>query len=145
MLTCLPSSIQSTQDLTMEFPDIQTDAGPHMIAGVLFIPLSPTGKDFIAFLRKSQTYQVKWAGRATRDAVKSLEPRTSFKVSSNLVLIHILHQTSNLLVRHGRRSFQQNQGRGRTSNWILLTCWPWCMERYEYPLLSRDLNEMFQF
>lgn len=69
-----------TQDVLNSYPDIKSDAGPHTISGVLLVPLSTGGRDFMAFLRKGQRHEVKWAGRPTKDESKSLEPRVSFKV-----------------------------------------------------------------
>lgn len=79
--------MQATQDITKDFPDISLHAGPNVIAGVLYVPLSPGGKDFIAFLRRGQLREVTWAGRANKnsDGVASLEPRSSFKAWSEVV------------------------------------------------------------
>ena len=79
--------MQVTQDITKDFPDISLHAGPIIVAGVLHVPLSAGGKDFIAFLRKGQLREVKWAGRATKDASgkASLEPRASFKAWSEVI------------------------------------------------------------
>ncbi|KAF8319778.1 hypothetical protein DL93DRAFT_2225171 [Clavulina sp. PMI_390] len=79
------STIQVTTDILSSYPDIQSDAGPHSIAGVLHVPLSPGGRDFIAFLRKGQSHEVKWAGRVNTEGPKALEPRTSFKAWSEIV------------------------------------------------------------
>lgn len=79
--------MQATQDITRDFPDISLHAGPNVIAGVLYVPLSTGGKDFIAFLRKGQLREVTWAGRATKgfDGRDSLEPRASFKAWSEVI------------------------------------------------------------
>jgi len=79
--------MQVTQDITKDFPDISLHAGPITIAGVLHVPLSAGGKDFIAFLRKGQLREVTWAGRAAKDASgkASLEPRASFKAWSEVI------------------------------------------------------------
>ena len=57
------------------------------MAGLLYIPLSPGGRDFITFLRKGQPRIVKWAGRPYRQGEERtcLEPRTSFKAWSEIV------------------------------------------------------------
>lgn len=60
----------------------------EVIAGVLYVPLSPGGRDFIAFLRKGQPRDVHWAGKPTKDidaAGRTLEPRKSFKTWSETV------------------------------------------------------------
>lgn len=61
--------------------------GLEIIAGLLYVPLSSGGQDFIAFLRKGQPRKVRWAGRPTnKDAQENkLEPRTSFKMWSETV------------------------------------------------------------
>lgn len=53
------------------------------MAGLLLIPLSSEGHDFIVFLRKGQQKEVRWAGRPLKGEAEStaaLEPRKSFKV-----------------------------------------------------------------
>lgn len=79
--------MQVTQDVTKDFPDIALHAGPNVIAGVLYVPLSTGGQDFIAFLRKGQLREVTWAGRANKhgSAAASLVPRESFKAWSEVV------------------------------------------------------------
>lgn len=79
--------MQVTQDITKDFPDINLRAGPNVIAGVLHVPLSAGGKDFIAFLRKGQLREVTWAGRASKGGggLASLEPRASFKAWSEVI------------------------------------------------------------
>ncbi|KAK4704613.1 hypothetical protein P7C70_g1590, partial [Phenoliferia sp. Uapishka_3] len=105
--------MQSSQNIRNDFPDIDYPAGFELIAGLLSVPLSGEGKDFIVFFRKSQvevrkitstppgfraltlvgcSQEVHWAGNPyagkNKDAgvVKSLEPRTSFKAWSELVV-----------------------------------------------------------
>lgn len=59
-----------------------------MIAGLLYVPLSSGGKDFIAFLRKGQPRNVHWAGKPFKDGTGAqaiLEPRKSFKIWSEIV------------------------------------------------------------
>lgn len=66
-----------------DFPDLELSTGLAVIAGLLYVPLSSGGKDFIAFLRKGQLRNVHWAGKPRECA--SLEPRTSFKMWSETV------------------------------------------------------------
>ena len=65
-----------------DYPDLQLPSGLDVIAGLLYVPLSMTGKDFIALLRKGQAKDVNWAGKPPheRSEKASLEPRKSFKV-----------------------------------------------------------------
>ena len=62
------------------------EPGLEVVAGLLYVPLSRGGKDFIAFLRRGQPRHVKWAGKPQKsNHESSLEPRTSFKVWSETV------------------------------------------------------------
>lgn len=81
--------IQVSQAVNKDFPDLQLSAGLEVIAGLLHVPLSPGGNDFIAFLRKGQPRHVHWAGKPFKEGSGtdkiSLEPRKSFKVWSEKV------------------------------------------------------------
>lgn len=85
------STIQVSQAVNSDFPDLQpsTGIGLEVISGLLYVPLSNGGKDFIAFLRKGEKYKVHWAGRPYKDNASEqnsvLEPRKSFKVWSEIV------------------------------------------------------------
>ncbi|KAG8809948.1 Light-sensor Protein kinase, partial [Serendipita sp. 399] len=75
--------LQVSQSVMQDYPDLQLPSGLDVVAGLLFIPLSMTGKDFLALLRKGQAAEVNWAGRPPdkHGAVTTgLEPRTSFKL-----------------------------------------------------------------
>lgn len=79
------TSVVITQDIREEFPDLNYPMGFTMIAGLLYVPLSIGGNDFIVFFRKGQVKDVKWAGNPYEKIVREgtagyLEPRTSFKV-----------------------------------------------------------------
>jgi light-regulated signal transduction histidine kinase (bacteriophytochrome) len=84
------STIQVSQAVTKDFPDLQLSTGLEIIAGLLYVPLSRAGTDFIALLRKGQPHAVRWAGRPNKDGEDgrrtSLEPRTSFRVWSETVV-----------------------------------------------------------
>ncbi|KAI5830635.1 phytochrome-like protein [Schizophyllum commune Tattone D] len=82
------NSIQVSQAVTVDFPDLQISTGLEIVAGLLYVPLSTGGQDFMAFLRRGQPRDVHWAGKpykegATTDA--RLEPRKSFKTWSEKV------------------------------------------------------------
>ena len=83
----LSSTMQVSQAVTVDYPDLQLSTGLEVIAGLLYVPLSAGGGDFIAFLRKGQPRQVNWAGRPFKDGEtkNSLEPRVSFKTWSETV------------------------------------------------------------
>lgn len=75
--------ILSSQNINADFKDLRYAPGIHSIAGVLVIPLSISGNDFIVFFRKGQLKEVRWAGNPYEKALKPgsqyLEPRASFK------------------------------------------------------------------
>lgn len=78
------STIQVSQSIAEDFLDLQP--ANEVIAGLLYVPLSSGGNDFIAFLRKGQLKKVLWAGNPHKDRdEKPLEPRKSFKIWSETV------------------------------------------------------------
>lgn len=81
-------TIKVSQAVTKDFPDLELSTGLEVIAGLLYVPLSSGGKDFIAFLRKGQPRDVHWAGRPHKPGASAqsvLEPRKSFKIWSEVV------------------------------------------------------------
>ena len=62
LLTHLHSSIQASQDIKHDYPDIDYPGGFDLICGLLAVPLSSEGKDFIVFFRKGQREEISWAG-----------------------------------------------------------------------------------
>ncbi|KAF8909011.1 hypothetical protein CPB84DRAFT_1813256 [Gymnopilus junonius] len=82
-------TIQASQAVVKDFPDLELTTGFEVIAGLLYIPLSSGGKDFIAFLRRGQPRQMHWAGRPYKGEEHGkgsvLEPRKSFKIWSETV------------------------------------------------------------
>ncbi|KAK4046723.1 hypothetical protein OIO90_006454 [Microbotryomycetes sp. JL221] len=58
------TTIQMSQEISNDFPDCRAPDpnGFQQIAGLLLIPLSPTGVDFIVFIRKGQPQETRWAG-----------------------------------------------------------------------------------
>lgn len=46
--------MQASQDIRADFPDIDYPAGFELISGLLTVPLSSEGKDFIVFFRRGQ-------------------------------------------------------------------------------------------
>ncbi|KAF2870290.1 hypothetical protein BDV95DRAFT_595815 [Massariosphaeria phaeospora] len=84
-------SVMTSQDVTQDFPDLRYAPGFQTIAGMLVVPLSVGGNDFIVFFRKGQLKEVKWAGNPYEKFVKEgtegyLEPRKSFKTWSETVV-----------------------------------------------------------
>lgn len=85
------TSVFCSQDIAVDFPDLRYEPGWKFLAGVLFVPLSAGGDDFIAFFRKGILQEVKWAGNPYEKFVKEgtegyLEPRTSFKMWSETIV-----------------------------------------------------------
>ncbi|KAF2091610.1 phytochrome-like histidine kinase PHY1p [Saccharata proteae CBS 121410] len=85
------SSVTNSQDIAADFPDLRYPPGFQVIAGMLVVPLSVSGTDFIVFFRKGQLKEVKWAGNPYEKFVKEgtegyLEPRKSFRTWSETVV-----------------------------------------------------------
>ncbi|PQE19018.1 hypothetical protein CJF31_00012170 [Rutstroemia sp. NJR-2017a BVV2] len=77
------TSVHACQNINAEFPDIKYAEGIRSISGLLFIPLSAGGKDFLVFFRHGELQEVRWAGNPYEKLMTTgseyLEPRTSFK------------------------------------------------------------------
>ena len=85
------TSVTNSTDIRVDFPDLRYPPGFTIIAGLLLVPLSVGGSDFIVFFRKGQTREVRWAGNPYEKYVKEgtegyLEPRKSFKTWSETVV-----------------------------------------------------------
>jgi light-regulated signal transduction histidine kinase (bacteriophytochrome) len=85
------TSIITSQDIREDFPELRYPLGFNVIAGLLLVPLSVGGSDFIVFFRKGQTKEVKWAGNPYEKFIKEgtegyLEPRKSFKIWKETVV-----------------------------------------------------------
>ncbi|KAF8839543.1 hypothetical protein BDN67DRAFT_748905 [Paxillus ammoniavirescens] len=78
-------TIQVSQAVISDYPDLKLSTGLAVIAGLLHVPLSGRGKDFITLLRKGQPRNVRWAGRLNKGKTGNLEPRKSFKTWSEIV------------------------------------------------------------
>lgn len=83
--------VTNSQDINADFPDLRYPPGFKNIAGMLVVPLTGSGNDFIVFFRKGQLKEVKWAGNPYEKFVKEgtegyLEPRKSFKTWSETVV-----------------------------------------------------------
>ncbi|KAI1806284.1 hsp90-like protein [Daldinia bambusicola] len=85
------TSVLTTQDIREDFPELQYAPGFSVIAGLLYVPLSVGGNDFIVFFRKGQVREVKWAGNPYEKVIKEgtssfLEPRSSFRAWHEVVI-----------------------------------------------------------
>jgi light-regulated signal transduction histidine kinase (bacteriophytochrome) len=85
------TNVMTSQDIAQDFPDLRYTPGFTDIAGLLLVPLSVGGQDFIVFFRKGQLREVKWAGNPYEKFIKEgtegyLEPRKSFRTWSEMVV-----------------------------------------------------------
>lgn len=85
------TSVTASQDVKVDFRDLRYAPGFQGIAGILHVPLSVTGDDFIVFFRKGQVEEVRWAGNPYEKQIREgtasyLEPRSSFKCWKELVM-----------------------------------------------------------
>lgn len=85
------NSVMASHDIIKDFPDLYYPPGLKAISGLLYVPLSTGGNDFIVFFRKGQLTEIKWAGNpydiSKRKATKGyLEPRNSFAAWRETVL-----------------------------------------------------------
>ena len=85
------TNVMTSQDIREDFPDLRYAPGFSVIAGLLLVPLTSAGQDFIVFFRKGQLKEVKWAGNPYEKFVKEgtegyLEPRKSFRTWSETVV-----------------------------------------------------------
>ncbi|KAL9102488.1 MAG: hypothetical protein Q9187_009116, partial [Circinaria calcarea] len=85
------TSVLTSSDIRADFPDLRYAPGFSVIAGLLLVPLTIEGNDFIVFFRKGQLREVKWAGNPYEKFVKEgtegyLEPRKSFRTWSETVV-----------------------------------------------------------
>ncbi|GAA5877871.1 hypothetical protein JCM1840_002929 [Sporobolomyces johnsonii] len=85
------TSMRYSQDIKQDFSDIDYPHGFELIAGMLVVPLSAEGKDFIVFFRHGVVSEVRWAGnpyanKTSGEQSRLLEPRKSFKLWTEQVM-----------------------------------------------------------
>ncbi|PHH81711.1 hypothetical protein CDD82_109 [Ophiocordyceps australis] len=85
------TAVLASHDVSEDFPDLGYPPGFRILAGLLYVPLSVGGNDFIVFFRQGQIREVKWAGNPYEKTVREgtagfLEPRSSFKTWSESVV-----------------------------------------------------------
>ncbi|XP_044719092.1 phytochrome domain-containing protein [Hirsutella rhossiliensis] len=85
------TSVLTSQDIRDDFPDLRYPPGFQVIAGLLYVPLSVGGNDFIVFFRRGQVKEVKWAGNPYEKTIRQgtsgyLEPRSSFRMWNETVI-----------------------------------------------------------
>ncbi|EJD55415.1 hypothetical protein AURDEDRAFT_94266 [Auricularia subglabra TFB-10046 SS5] len=72
----------ATKCLSEDYADLYLPSEPEVIAGMLYVPLTPDGRNFIAFLRKTQVQYMHWAGQPVKKQNEygfALNPRDSFE------------------------------------------------------------------
>lgn len=85
------SSVLASHDIVKDFPDLHYPPGLKAISGLLYVPLSAGGSDFIVFFRRGQLTEIKWAGNPyeiekRKQTAGYLEPRESFTAWRETVL-----------------------------------------------------------
>jgi light-regulated signal transduction histidine kinase (bacteriophytochrome) len=77
------NSIFYSHAIGKDFHDINYPPGFATISGILVIPISLSGTDFLVFFRKGKLKEIKWAGNPYEKEIapgtQYLEPRSSFK------------------------------------------------------------------
>jgi light-regulated signal transduction histidine kinase (bacteriophytochrome) len=85
------TNVTKSMDIKADFPDLHYAPGFKNLAGLLLVPLSSVGQDFLVFFRKPQTKEVKWAGNPYEKFIQEgtegyLEPRKSFKTWNETIV-----------------------------------------------------------
>lgn len=85
------NSVLASHDVSKDFPDLRYPPGFKHVSGLLYVPLSTGGRDFIVFFRRGQLTEIKWAGNPYEKELKRgtsgyLEPRKSFQTWRETVL-----------------------------------------------------------
>lgn len=111
------STIQVSQAVAADFPDLQLSTGLEVVAGLLYVPLSSGGKDFIALLRRGQPRAVHWAGRPHAGGADGLAPRRSFRIWSETVVGRCRAWTDEQLETAGVLALVYGKVRGWAGLW----------------------------
>ncbi|RHZ55745.1 putative sensor histidine kinase/response regulator [Aspergillus thermomutatus] len=82
------NSVVASQHITKDFPDLFYPPGFKHISGMLYVPLSPGGTDYMVFFRRGHLTEIKWAGNPYEKKLQDghLEPRKSFQTWRETVL-----------------------------------------------------------
>lgn len=75
------STVVASHDVSRDFPDLRYPPGFKHVCGLLYVPLSAGGSDFIVFFRRGQLTEIKWAGNPYEKEFGggTLQPRKSFQ------------------------------------------------------------------
>ncbi|KAI2116600.1 hypothetical protein LOZ32_003958 [Ophidiomyces ophidiicola] len=79
------NSVAASHCISEDFRDLRYPPGLKHIAGLLYVPLSVDGTDFIVCFRQAKVTEVRWGGNPYEKQIKSgttgyLEPRRSFQI-----------------------------------------------------------------
>lgn len=85
------NSVLASHDINKDFPDLRYPPGFKHVSGLLYVPLSAGGRDFIVFFRRGQLTEIKWAGNPYEKKLRNnttgfLEPRKSFQTWRETVM-----------------------------------------------------------
>ena len=82
------NSVLASHNIAKDFSDMRYAPGFKQISGLLYVPLSTGGNDFIAFFRRGQLTEIKWAGNPYDKKIVDghLQPRKSFQAWRETVL-----------------------------------------------------------
>ncbi|KAL4792215.1 hypothetical protein BDV19DRAFT_257598 [Aspergillus venezuelensis] len=82
------NSVLTSNHIIKDFRDLHYPPGFKDISGLLYVPLSTDGLDFIVFFRRGQLTEVKWGGNPNEAKFTEghLEPRKSFQTWKETVL-----------------------------------------------------------
>jgi light-regulated signal transduction histidine kinase (bacteriophytochrome) len=81
-----------TNNIERDCADIGHQGGFKVISGLLVVPLTPLGTDFLVFMRKGVLKEVNWAGNPYLKEISEgngggpLEPRSSFRIWKEYVV-----------------------------------------------------------
>ncbi|CEJ54854.1 hypothetical protein PMG11_01143 [Penicillium brasilianum] len=85
------NSVVASHNITNDFHGLRYPPGLNTISGILYMPLSTNGRDFIVFFRKGQQEEITWGGNPypttnRKETAVNLEPRTSFAAWRETIL-----------------------------------------------------------
>ena len=82
------NSVLASHNIKQDFADLRYLPGFKAVSGMLYVPLSTDGVDFMAFFRRGQLTEIKWGGNPYEKKIGHghLEPRASFQVWTEMVL-----------------------------------------------------------
>ncbi|PWY93972.1 hypothetical protein BO94DRAFT_458125 [Aspergillus sclerotioniger CBS 115572] len=82
------NSVVASHHVKKDFPDLHYPPGFKEISGMLYVPLSADGKDFIVFFRRGELTEIKWGGNPYDKTIRDnhLEPRASFQAWTETVI-----------------------------------------------------------